>query len=183
MVAKDPKAKQFTVRLTGIETTSPDLTIAITAHGEPMAREPVEMARMIRARLLPETADAAWTANLPEIASRVNGTGFTSGFYFDGVPRGTAELEVTCESAEPVWITAITAHAYPDAMMREFEHGLVVANPSSHPFTFDLAKLCPGEHFRRFKGTPGQDPETNSGAPIGSSLTLSPKDALFLVKE
>ena len=180
IVANDPKAKAFTVRFTGIDDTAPDIYISMTASGEPMAREPVEMARLFHARLSP--AGSAEGAKLPEFFSRLNGKEFTSGFFFDGKPPGAA-LDITFESAEPVRIQALSIHAYPDVMLREFQHGLVVANPSSHPFTFDLAKLCPGEHFRRFRGTPAQDPKTNNGARVESSLTLGPKDALFLVKE
>ena len=67
-------------------------------------------------------------------------------------------------------------------MYREFERGLVLANPSPRPYTFDLATLFPGRSFRRIQGSPRQDPATNNGAPVAGTLTLGPKDALFLVR-
>ena len=65
-------------------------------------------------------------------------------------------------------------------MVEEFEYGVVLANPSPRPYAFDLGKLIPGRHFRRFNGTPDQDPLTNNGAAVTAPLTLGPKDAIFL---
>jgi hypothetical protein len=108
---------------------------------------------------------------------------FTSGFYFSQVRSKTVDLEWRIEGAGPVSIKSIRVHAAPDAIYREFERGLVLANPSPRPYTFDLAQLFPRQHFRRLKGTARQDPATNNGAAVGDSLTLGPKEGLFLVKE
>ena len=107
---------------------------------------------------------------------------FQSAFYFDAVRGGHVDLEVTVEGPEPVWVSRLTAHAHPDAIYREFEHGLVLANPSPRPYTFDLARLLPGRTFRRLAGSGRQDTATNNGSPVGPKVTLAPKDALFLVR-
>ena len=112
----------------------------------------------------------------------VDGQPFTSGFYFHDVRSEVVDLELVVEGAEPVWIESIAAHAHPDAMVRSFEHGAIVANPAPRPYTFDLASLLPGRAFRRLQGSPRQDRRTNNGQPVGATLTLGPKDALFLVK-
>jgi hypothetical protein len=65
-------------------------------------------------------------------------------------------------------------------MAREFEHGAVLANPSDAPFSFPLATLFPGRTFRRLTASPNQDPVHNNGAPVGSTLILNGKDAIFL---
>lgn len=118
-----------------------------------------------------------------EFMTWVNAKDFASGFYFNDVRSPQVDVEFVVESPAPVWISGITAHAQPDAMFREFEHGLVVANPSPRPCTFELSKLFPGKQFRRLKATAQQDTKANSGERVGPSLTLGAQEGLFLVKE
>ncbi|MCL5269696.1 MAG: hypothetical protein M1457_03890, partial [bacterium] len=108
---------------------------------------------------------------------------FTSTFYFGQVRPGKAGLELLVESGEPVWIERLTVHGAPDVMAREFDGGLVLANPSPRPFTFRLDELIPGGRFHRLQGSANQDPATNNGAVVGPRLTLGPADALFLVRD
>ncbi len=180
--AKDPKATQFQVRLKAMECDGADLYVTVSARGEPRKNHPPEMARLVRVGLKP-IDDLAPPISSEHFMSWVNAKSFTSTFYFSDVRARTADLELVFESAEPVWISSITAHAAPDAMAREFQHGLVVANPSPRSQTFDLAKNFPGKHFRRFTATPGQDSKINNGQSVGASLTIAPKDALFLLKD
>jgi hypothetical protein len=112
----------------------------------------------------------------------VNQADFDSGFYFSNIDSDRIELEFTIESSEPVTINRIQVHAHPDAMYREFERGLVLANPSPRPYVFDLASLLPGRKFRRLQGSPTQDAVTNNGSPIRGRLNLGPKEGLFLVR-
>ncbi|MHC4502128.1 MAG: hypothetical protein ACYTFI_02400 [Planctomycetota bacterium] len=107
---------------------------------------------------------------------------FTSRFYFSDVNSKKVDLEFAVEGSEPVWITRIAARAHPDAMYREFERGVVLANPSPRPYVFDLDALFGGRALCRLKGTPRQDPGTNDGSPARGSLELGPKDAIFLVE-
>jgi hypothetical protein len=92
------------------------------------------------------------------------------------------DLTFRIEGDEPVTIQRVTAHAHPDAMCRVFENGLVLANPSPAPYTFDLAKLSPGRNYRRIQATPTQDKKANNGEPVGSNLTLGPLEGLFLLR-
>jgi hypothetical protein len=114
--------------------------------------------------------------------SYVNHKEFTSGFYFSELGGDTVDLELSVEGPEAVWITGIEAYCHPDAMYREFEHGLVLANPSNDPYQFDLAELLPGQKFTRLQGSPQQDPKTNDGSPVTGRVRLQGKDALFLVR-
>ena len=125
-----------------------------------------------RAALRPAQRFMTWTDTKP----------FRSGFSFGPVRSRQVDLEVTVEGGEPFWMQRVSAHAHPDAMYREFENGLVLANPSPRPQTFDLARLLPGRRFRRLRGTSRQDPATNDGSPVGATIALPAKDALFLVK-
>ncbi|MBM4044166.1 MAG: hypothetical protein FJ279_03560 [Planctomycetes bacterium] len=113
----------------------------------------------------------------------VNDADFTSGFYFSDIRSSQVDLEFIVESSEPVWLRDLAAYAHPDATYREFERGLVVANPSPRPYTFDLERLFPGKRFRRLKATANQDTKTNDGSAVAGRLTLEPKDALFLIRE
>jgi len=92
-------------------------------------------------------------------------------------------LHLEIEGGAPLWLSRLAAYAYPDVMYREFENGLVLANPSLRAFTFDLAKLLPNRTWRRLRGSPLQDPQTNNGARVAGAVTLGARDALFLVRD
>ncbi|NQT14737.1 MAG: hypothetical protein HQ582_18425, partial [Planctomycetes bacterium] len=112
----------------------------------------------------------------------VNARKFTSGFYFQDVRSDSVDLEWSVEGTEPITIRSVHVHAHPDAIYREFEYGLVLANPSPRPYEFDLRRLSPGRTYRRLRGSLEQDPATNDGSPVGPTVTLQPKEGLFLVK-
>lgn len=66
-----------------------------------------------------------------------------------------------------------------DVLYRRFENGLVMLNGSATtPYVFDLKTLVPREAYQRIRGN--QDPEHNSGEMVGGSLTLAPRDGIFL---
>lgn len=50
------------------------------------------------------------------------------------------------------------------------------------PSTFDMKKLFGNVKFRQLKATANQDTKTNGGNPVGKSLTLEPKEGLFLIE-
>ncbi len=105
---------------------------------------------------------------------------FESGFYFSNVRSDVVDLEWLVEGTEPIWITSVNAYHHIDAIYREFEHGLVLANPSPRPYTFDLDVLLPGRKYRRLRGSARQDPKVNDGTPVAGKLTLRPREGLFL---
>jgi len=107
---------------------------------------------------------------------------FPSTFYFRDVQTGEVDLDIEVEGAGELWIRGLTVHAHPEALVREFDHGLVLANPSPEPFQFDLSALAPGRSFRRLRARERQDAETNSGANVGGTVTLGARDGLFLVE-
>ncbi len=170
---KKPDARQFHVRLKGVPCSGTDLFVSVTARGEMMKNEPPEMARQMSLGIGEEDSFSTW----------VNKEDFSSRFFFNDVRTPQVDLEFTVESAEPVWISSVTAHSHPDVIFREFEHGLVLANPSPRPYTFDLSKLLPGKQFRRLQATAGQDTQTNNGKRVGNCVTLGAQEGLFLVKE
>ncbi|MCL5270335.1 MAG: hypothetical protein M1457_07260, partial [bacterium] len=163
--AKDPRARTFAFTLTNLTCAGPDLTIVFEVWTRPMTGYPIEMARLMRARLVTGGAPSGEALSKSDemrdpghIKFWINQDPFEAVCYFNDITGGTAAVEFTVESAEPLWIRRMTAHTQPDAMARQFEHGLVLANPSPRPYTFDLEIIAPGRRFQRLQGTPGQDP-------------------------
>lgn len=182
LVARNLGAREFTVRLRGLAPGGPDLFVELQAHGDPVGKSAPERARLVHVGLVPEGGKAR-AGESPRHMSWVNAHDFTSTFYFNRVGAGASDLELVFESVEPVWISALTVRAAPDVMVREFAHGLVVANPALHAQTVDLAALFPGKKFRRLTATPHQDSRANDGARCPAEIELGPKDARFLLKD
>lgn len=111
-----------------------------------------------------------------------NGRSFTATFYFRDLGPGRVSLSFRVEGDRPVRFERLTLHSAADAAYREFENGVVFSNASSRPHTYDIGELFPGASFRRIAGTDNQDPATNNGQPLGATLTLAPRDALFVVR-
>jgi hypothetical protein len=112
----------------------------------------------------------------------VNQQMFRSGFYYRHIQSDEVDLFFDIEGSQAVTICSVTAHAHPDAIYRTCEGGIVLANPSRKPYTFDLKKISPGHKYRRIKATARQDVENNNGRPVGPTVTLGERDALFLVR-
>ena len=169
------KASETRFALKGLKVSGPDLVVTIAMHGTPLARYPREIGRLVRAGIA--------GAKSEPLMSWMNEKDFTSTFYFADLPSSPLDLELTVEGPEPFWISSLSARAYPDAMCRTFERGLVLANPSPRPYTFRIADLSPGKSYRRLRGSSTQDPEANNGAAVGPVLEMRAKDAIFLVKQ
>ncbi|MCC2684284.1 MAG: hypothetical protein K0R75_1183 [Paenibacillaceae bacterium] len=102
-------------------------------------------------------------------------------------------LEFSTTNNSVMYLSKVTAHNAPDAVYREFEHGLVIANPSrSSDYTFDTSNLpgmtSPGRKYKRIQGTPYRDEKgvlrddsvkVNTGQPVTAPIQLT-HDALFL---
>lgn len=130
------------------------------------------------------TAGAAGgrTTPLVQHMTWLNERPFESTFYFRHVRSQTVDVTFTIDGREDIVLHSLSAHSHPDAIYRVFEGGIVLANPSPQPYTFALAELSPGRNYRRLNGSVSQDPQTNSGSPVGGSVTLGERDALFLVR-
>lgn len=179
--------------LPGIPVVDGSLTIRLRGAGKPMNGYPPEVARVMEVKLAAEDFS-------PEKRGAKRGKGdgdkdgkdnqmsfvgsdfFTSRFFFPSLDKKSVDVVVTVEGAEPVTIQGITAHGAADLVYREFDNGLVLANPGLKPAQFDLNTLFPGKKYRRLKASPAQDVTVNNGADVSGVLTLSGKDALFLVR-
>lgn len=175
--AANPKAGEIGFRLTGVPCDGPDLFVVLTARAEAMAGYPPEVARMMYVSVGSQGYDAH-----ERFMTWVKNKDFESGFYFSKMKSGAVDLDIVIEGSEPLWISHIKAYTHPDAIYREFEHGLVLANPSPRPYLFDLSKLFPKQNFRRLRGSRTQDPVANDGSSVSDKLELGPKAGLFLVR-
>ncbi len=154
--------------------------VVVTARCRPPADYPPCESRLMSVRVSPYPQDDDQRRR-PDIQTTwVNNEDFVSHFYYPNASAEKIDLEITVESHEPVWISSLKVYSHPHALTRRFENGLVIANASPHPYTFDLAELYPGLKFRRIPGRKSQDPKHNNGQPVTEPVKLAPRDALFL---
>jgi len=179
LVTAETKVPEIRFRLTEIPTNGPDLFVRLTARSEPMQGYPPEVARLMYVAVSPKGQQIKRNERF---MTWVNDSDFNSGFYFSNIRSNHIALEFVVEGSQALWISRIQAYAHPDAIYREFENGLVLANPAPHQYTFELDKLFPGQKFRRLQGSRTQDPVSNDGSVILEKLNLRPKEGLFLTK-
>jgi hypothetical protein len=177
VTAASPRAKELSFRLSDVPCDGPDLLVSLTARGDAMKGYPAEVARMMYVSVGSEGEDKH-----ERFMTWVNDKDFDSTFYFSKIGSDSVDLHFVIEGSQPLSINRIQAHAHPDAIYREFERGLVLANPSPRPYLFELGKLLPGQAFRRLRGSRTQDPIANDGSAVGDKLELGPKEGLFLVR-
>lgn len=178
ITAKEKGADKLIFTIKDVPVNSSYLTLFMKASAAPMAGYPADIARLV------------WV-NIPQVnkvlnrhMSWVNNKEFESVFYFKDIESEKVDITFEFENAAPVWITELNAYADGDVRYRSFENGVVLANPKSEPVDFNLAKLFPGQSFRRIQGSPGQDSTTNNGKSVTEDIvTLKGLDALFLIKK
>jgi hypothetical protein len=177
---------QFVLR--DVPCDGPDLFVSFDLRAAPMEGYPDDIARLLwvgtepGARTVPDPEELWVAGRANSHMSWANPTWFTAGFYFRGINTPTVDLQFEIEGGELLWIKNLIVRAHPDAMVREFENGLVVANPSDNDYTFQLEALTPRKRYRRLIGSSKQDPLTNDGSPVQGPLTIGPRDGLFLVR-
>ncbi|MEM7147068.1 MAG: hypothetical protein AAF591_18250 [Verrucomicrobiota bacterium] len=103
-------------------------------------------------------------------------------YYRDAGPSANIIINIEIEGIEDFSIRNFTIHNAPDLMAREFDNGVVLANPALTAHSFDLASLFPGRAFRRLQGRANQDPITNDGTAVVSPISIPARDGLFLLK-
>lgn len=172
---KEPAQAITTIHLKVPVDASGELLLRYTVSAQPSAMVAKDAPRILRVGTVKNRFDLhhSW----------VDDQAIEYTFYGTALPAGEAVITFDIEGGEPWQVSRITAHAHPDVMLRGYDHGLVLANPSARPYTFDLARLLPNERFRRLEGTARQDRKTNNGQPVGAAVTLGPKDGLFLLRE
>ncbi len=178
--------RRMGMHMRGIEPGGPDLVVALRARGEPMSDYPREGRRLVFLTAMQGGEPVVRMSH--KWGTRVRRHGyfldddFLNVFVYNDLPAGELSLCFEFEGFEPVRVDELRLIAQPDACYREFEHGVVLVNPSKAPYTFRLASLFPGRRLRRLHGHPEQYPEINTGEPVGEEVTLPVHDALFLAE-
>ncbi|MHC4488795.1 MAG: hypothetical protein ACYSW7_06420, partial [Planctomycetota bacterium] len=191
VTAVDSKASEIRFSLNNVPCGGQDLFILLTARGNVMQGYPPEVARLMYVGSVPKGQQVGDAAGKDDrFMTWINGSDFDSGFYFSDIESNQVDLEFVVEGSEPIWISRIQVYSHPDVMYREFEHGLVVANPSLRPYVFNLDELFPGQArrglggqaFQRLQGSGTQDVVANDGSAVEGMLNLGPKEGLFLMR-
>ena len=158
-------------KLENIPCKGPDLLVSAMFRCDPRKNYPADMTRLINVYSSEDDY---------HMMTLVNENWFHATFYFRDVNQSSIDIHFEVESNEPVWIKDISIHAHPDAVYREFENGLVLGNPSSHEYQFNLNDILPGKKYKRIMASPGQDTIINNGKPEGAEITLGVREGLFL---
>jgi hypothetical protein len=179
MVVKATSPKRTMVfTLLGVEVPNEDLFVSLRLKVEPLKGYPERIGRRVYVRAKPSRAEGP----VREEFTWADGEAFTATFFFKNVGPGLVDLSFEVEGGRPLTFLELTAHSATDGRYREFDNGVVFANPSTRSYTFDLRKLFPSASFWRIQGSENQDPVTNNRQPLGDKLTLGSKDGLFVAR-
>jgi hypothetical protein len=155
-----------------------DLLVVVRASADPLTGYPESYARLMRATV----SGQSYSSYLLEPMSWVGSNEFESTFYFRGLADSNVSFALEIEGTNAVTIHSMSAYDAPDVMVRVFENGLILANPSQTSYTFDLDVLTPGRTYRRLNASSEQDATANNGTAVGGQVTLGGVDGLFLIR-
>ncbi len=181
VAATDPAAPNAVVTLRGVPVTGSDVLVMLKANSAAFPGMPKTVARLLRVSIAP-SAGAGGSVPDQTIMTWLGPPTTSSQFYFRGVRSPRVDVRLQFEGAQTATIREIAAYAHPAVMVREFEHGVVLANPSDGSYTFNLATLFAGKIYRRILASSRQDRATNDGTAVGRTLTLPRRDAIVLVR-
>jgi len=171
----------MSVSYSGITIPEGDLVIRFEAMGDAFTHFPTDVARYIKVTV---TGRQASDWNYDEQQAIFTAGEFTENAVFyrgAGAPGGsTVTLNLSIEGTNDVILRNFSVHNATDVLLREFENGVVLCNPSENPYTFDLASYFPGKSFVHIQGQSYDDPITNDGSQVGSTVELASHSGLFL---
>ncbi len=125
--------------------------------------------------------DEANTAS--SVLNYINSLDFlTCRFYFRNVKETKADIEISIEGGGEVILKNIEIISSQLALAREFKNGIVLVNPSTENFTFNLSELFKDSKFKRLQGTSLQNQIINNGEFTSNKVTLPGLSGLFLIK-
>lgn len=102
-------------------------------------------------------------------------------FYYRNEQAQDFQFDLTFEGTQPLAIRNLKLTHAPDILIRRFENGIVIANPSYREYSLNLGALYPGKIFKRLTATPCQATDYNDGRIEGTTVIIPPKDGLFLI--
>ncbi len=171
--------RTWSFALPGIELSRENLFVSLRLRAERLGDYPASVPRRVDVSAAPSGGAAA---SHNRSFTWAGAESFVASFSFRGIGPGSVDLSFGVEGGRQIYLERMVAYAGGDGRYREYERGVIFANPTSRPYTFDVRRLLPGASLRRLVGSTGQDPVTNDGSAVGERLTLPAKDALFTVK-
>lgn len=192
------------VTLPGIAVAEGDLSVFFEVKAiDPLEGfpkdDPIPRVVTLHAEGLPEYADQYGNRSMYNDAMAYLGTADFAPqcgyFRRAGDGPGTIDLTFVFEDQGACALRGLSLHNAPMAIVREFEHGVVLANASEENVVFDLTRLLPtlgGAQLRRIKANPEDYTDApavaasvafNDGrAEDPARVTVPPRDGLFLEK-
>ncbi|MEM6691497.1 MAG: hypothetical protein AAF664_18865 [Planctomycetota bacterium] len=179
VVKGKPGSGEVRFRINDIPVNGPDLVILLAMSGDHSSLLAPGQPRVAKV-VIPKHAGGK-----SDYETWCGTHDFKSSFYFSEMNDSidAVSLQVQVEGEQSIRVSKLAVHAHPDVFYRKFENGLILANPSPRPFTFDLSSIAPNASLKRIQGSDDQDRQTNNGLPVGSIIQLPAKDGLFLVGE
>ncbi len=173
--------ENMTIRFQGLGIPAGDLFFRFQLKAAPLTWFPSNVYRYVTVTVDGRQVNTNTAGMLTGVASS---DGYSECcFYYRTAGPATVNINLTFEGAQDVWIKNFTVHNATDIFARGFENGVVLANPENEPYTFNLKELFPDRICWRLTGHEWEDPETNSGNPVGDTVTVPALDGLFLRSE
>lgn len=154
-----------------------NMFIELTASAEPLAEYPENRARLMQVStsVNPKRKLMTWLGK----------ESFEAIFYFDQVEKHKSGAEsksvkFSVEGGESVTIESIKVFYESAFGYREYDKGLVIANPSYQAREVDLAKYFSEACFQKLRSK--RFPDVYNGQRVEILIKVPPKDAVFLQK-
>ena len=180
------------ISIEGVEITDGEIYLEFDIEAARMDGYPADMPRMvwITAENTGESISATFeNCKTPSFGGNttsnqryyIDSDGETIGMYLRWLNKNNLNISLSIEGLESATLKSMRAYSGPPVLIREFENGVVIANPAAHEVSLDLAAMFPGDTIRRIDGF--FHPEINNGQIINDSLTIPCLDGLFLEKK
>ncbi|TKG97308.1 hypothetical protein EYV94_02440 [Puteibacter caeruleilacunae] len=101
-------------------------------------------------------------------------------FYYRKASHKDLKLHLRFEEGGKLRLRNMTVHAAPSILIKEFEHGCVIVNPSFDEISVNIKEFLPNAKLEHIKGIFNKQKHT--GLPVAEKVTVSSLSALFLVK-
>ncbi len=173
VVSRRKPSDSLSFSIPDLPITGPDVVLAVDLLAVKRAAYPATIGRPVTITVTGDGGEVTQALTVP-----------TSWFHavvgFHGVGPGPITVTIVVEGDTPLRLRGLRVFAAPDAIVRGFTRGAMFANPSGSEVSFDVADLFPGRRFARIEGNLDQDPATNDGSVLGSTLAVPALDALVV---
>ena len=173
VVTRRQPSTELSFTIPGRALNGPDVVLGLDLLAAPRPAYASTIGRKCTVKVAGSGGELAQTITVPT-------TWFHAVLGYHDIGPGPIQITFTIDGDAPLRLRGLRMFAAPEAIARGFTKGAMFANPSRHEVTFDVAALFPGRSFTRITGNVDQDPVTNDGRGVGSTLTLGPLDALVV---